>query len=62
LQQYGRNQGRSANDGNRDVLLGNRFHSGFVTRFGCMKRRQGELFPHSLTWHVHGGKDPERDE
>ena len=33
-----------------------------VTRFGCMKRRQGELCPHGLTWHVRGGKDPERDE
>ena len=33
-----------------------------VTRFACMKRRQGELFPTSLNWNVRGPKDPERDE
>ena len=33
-----------------------------VTRFACMKRRQGELFPTSLNWNVRGPKDPQRDE
>jgi hypothetical protein len=33
-----------------------------VTRFACMKRRQGELFPASLNRNVRGPKDPEYDE
>lgn len=32
-----------------------------VTRFACMKRRQGELFPARLNWNVQGPKDLEFD-
>lgn len=33
-----------------------------VTRFACMKRRQGELFHTRLNWNVQPPKDPEFDE
>jgi len=33
-----------------------------VTRFACMRRRQGEMFPASLNWNVQGPIDPEFDQ
>ena len=35
---------------------------GTVTRFACMKRRQGDVFHTRLNWNVRGPKDPEFDE